>query len=181
MNMESPITYIILLAFALLIVFGVMTCNNSIADADLKKISSNAKEEYKSYNSESWSDRIVGGDPRKKAVYATYTLIAKENHTTVYDAVRNTRGKFAGQFKATFRSFSTFINLPSIRNVTRTDIMGKPAVVVHYTWENCNDDHCYTEHDEVTIPEINIPEPEYDDFYESEPNVSVETVEIEHE
>lgn len=49
------------------------------------------------------------------------------------------------------------ISLPNVRNVTRTDIDGKPAVIVHYTWQNCNKDgSCYTEHDEVTIPEINV-------------------------
>lgn len=93
----------------------------------------------------------------KKTVYATCLGIAKENGVSVYEAVKNTRSKFAGQFKNKFRSVNAMISLPNVRNVTRTDIDGKPAVIVYYTWQNCNKDcRGYTKHDEVTIPEINV-------------------------
>ena len=155
--MENSLgTYVILIFLGLFVAFCVGTCNNSLADSELAKVSSNAKTEYQEYNSESWFNGIVGGDARKKTVYATYLGIAKENKISVYEAVKNTRSKFAGQFKNKFRSLNAMISLPNVRNVTRTDINGKPAVIVHYTWENCNNDHCYTEHDEVTIPEINV-------------------------
>ena len=155
--MENSLgTYIILIFLGLFVAFCAGTCNNSLADSELAKVSSNAKTEYQEYNSESWFNGIVGGDARKKTVYATYLGIAKENKISVYEAVKNTRSKFAGQFKNKFRSLNAMISLPNVRNVTRTDINGKPAVIVHYTWENCNNDHCYTEHDEVTIPEINV-------------------------
>lgn len=149
-------TYIILIFLGLFVAFCAGTCNNSLADSELAKVSSNAKTEYQEYNSESWLNGIVGGDARKKTVYATYLGIAKENKISVYEAVKNTRSKFAGQFKNKFRSLNAMISLPNVRNVTRTEINGKPAVIVHYTWEDCNNDHCYTEHDEVTIPEINV-------------------------
>lgn len=155
--MENSLgTYIILIFLGLFIAFCAGTCNNSLADSELAKVSSNAKTEYQEYNSESWINGIVGGDARKKTVYATYLGIAKENKISVYEAVKNTRSKFAGQFKNKFRSLNAMISLPNVRNVTRTEINGKPAVIVHYTWEDCNNDHCYTEHDEVTIPEINV-------------------------
>ena len=155
--MENSLgTYIILIFLGLFVAFCVGTCNNSLADGELAKVSSNAKTEYQEYNSESWINGIVGGDARKKTVYATYLGIAKENKISVYEAVKNTRSKFAGQFKNKFRSLNAMISLPNVRNVTRTEINGKPAVIVHYTWEDCNNDHCYTEHDEVTIPEINV-------------------------
>lgn len=155
--MENSLgTYIILIFLGLFVAFCVGTCNNSLADGELAKVSSNAKTEYQEYNSESWFNGIVGGDARKKTVYATYLGIAKENKISVYEAVKNTRSKFAGQFKNKFRSLNAMISLPNVRNVTRTEINGKPAVIVHYTWEDCNNDHCYTEHDEVTIPEINV-------------------------
>jgi hypothetical protein len=155
--MENSLgTYIILIFLGLFIAFCVGTCNNSLADGELAKVSTTAKTEYQEYNSESWFNGIVGGDARKKTVYATYLGIAKENKISVYEAVKNTRSKFAGQFKNKFRSLNAMISLPNVRNVTRTEINGKPAVIVHYTWENCNNDHCYTEHDEVTIPEINV-------------------------
>lgn len=154
---NNLVTYIIFGLFALFACFCVGTCNNSLADKELAKLSSTAKSDYKEYNSESWGNAIVGGNVRKKTVYATYLGIAKENNISVYEAVKNTRRKFAGQFKNKFRSLNTLISLPSVRNVTRTDINGKPAVIVHYTWQNCgSDNHCYTEHDEVTIPEINV-------------------------
>ena len=155
--MENSLgTYIILIFLGLFVAFCAGTCNNSLADSELAKVSSNAKTEYQEYNSESWINGIVGGDARKKTVYATYLGIAKENKISVYEAVKNTRSKFAGQFKNKFRSLNAMISLPNVRNVTRTEINGKPAVIVHYTWEDCNNDHCYTEHDEVTIPEINV-------------------------
>jgi hypothetical protein len=155
--MENSLgTYIILIFLGLFIAFCVGTCNNSLADGELAKVSTTGKTEYQEYNSESWFNGIVGGDARKKTVYATYLGIAKENKISVYEAVKNTRSKFAGQFKNKFRSLNAMISLPNVRNVTRTEINGKPAVIVHYTWENCNNDHCYTEHDEVTIPEINV-------------------------
>ena len=51
-----------------------------------------------------------------------------------------------------------------MRNAYRTESFGTPAVIVHFTWEECSgsgdDRHCHTEHDEVTIPEVNIPEQE---------------------
>ena len=157
MMMESSLgTYIIFGILALFLCFCVGTCNNSLANSELAKVSSTAKTEYQEYNSESWLNGIVGGDARKKTVYATYLGIAKENNISVYEAVKNTRSKFAGQFKNKFRSLNALISLPNVRNVTRTDINGKPAVIVHYTWQNCDsDNYCYTEHDEVTIPEIN--------------------------
>jgi len=155
--MENSLgTYIILIFLGLFVAFCAGTCNNSLADSELAKVSSNAKTEYQEYNSESWINGIVGGDARKKTVYATYLGIAKENKISVYEAVKNTRSKFAGQFKNKFRSLNAMISLPNVRNITRTEINGKPAVIVHYTWEDCNNDHCYTEHDEVTIPEINV-------------------------
>ena len=37
---------------------------------------------------------------------------------------------------------------------------------MHFTWQKCSgsgdDYHCYTEHDEVTIPEVNLPDREVD-------------------
>lgn len=150
-------TYIIFGVLALFLCFCVGTCNNSLADKELAKVSSTAKSDYEEYNSETWVNSIVGGNATKKTVYATYLGIAKENNISVYEAVKNTRSKFAGQFKNKFRSLNTLISLPNVRNVTRTDINGKQAVIVHYTWQNCDsDNHCYTEHDEVTIPEINV-------------------------
>ena len=150
-------TYIIFSFILLIFCFCVGTCNNSLADKELAKVSSTAKSDYQEYNSETWLNSIVGGNARKKTVYATYLGIAKENGVSVYEAVKNTRSKFAGQFKNKFRSLNAMISLPNVRNVTRTDINGKHAVIVHYTWKNCNKDgSCYTEHDEVTIPEINV-------------------------
>ena len=140
-------TYIIFGFFILFLCFCVGTCNNLLADKELAKVSSTAKSDYQEYNSETWVNNIVGGNATKKTVYATYLGIAKENN----------RSKFAGQFKNKFRSLNALISLPNVRNVTRTDINGKPAVIVHYTWQNCDsDNHCHTEHDEVTIPEINV-------------------------
>ena len=150
-------TYIIFGFILLFLCFCVGTCNNSLADKELAKVSSTAKSDYQEYNSETWLNSIVGGNARKKTVYATYLGIAKENGVSIYEAVKNTRSKFAGQFKNKFRSLNAMVSLPNVRNVTRTDIDGKPAVIVHYTWQNCNKDgSCYTEHDEVTIPEINV-------------------------
>lgn len=150
-------TYIIFGFILLFFCFFVGTCNNSLADKELAKVSSTAKSDYQEYNSETWLNSIVGGNARKKAVYATYLGIAKENGVSVYESVKNIRSKFAGQFKNKFRSLNAMISLPNVRNVTRTDIDGKPVVIVHYTWQNCNKDgSCYTEHDEVTIPEINV-------------------------
>ena len=151
-------TYIIFGFILLFFYYCVETCNNSLANKELAKVSSTAKSDYQEYNSETWLNSIFGGDARKKTVYATYLGIAKENGVSVYEAVKNTRSKFAGQFKNKFRSLNAMISLPNVRNVTRTDINGKPAVIVHYTWKNCNKDsrRCYTEHDEVTIPEINV-------------------------
>lgn len=150
-------TYIIFGFILLFFCFFVGTCNNSLADKELAKVSSTAKSDYQEYNSETWLNSIVGGNARKKTVYATYLGIAKENGVSVYESVKNTRSKFAGQFKNKFRSLNAMISLPNVRNVTRTDIDGKPVVIVHYTWQNCNKDgSCYTEHDEVTIPEINV-------------------------
>ncbi len=152
----DPAIKIIGIVVAIIVCFGFVMCTNSMADAELKKVSPSAKSDYQSYNTESWSQSVLGGDARKKSVYSTYLGIAKDNNITVYEAVKFSRSKFAGQFKNKFRSFSTFLSLPDVRNVTRTEINGKPAVIVHYTWRQCDsDDHCYTEHDEVTIPEIN--------------------------
>lgn len=150
-------TYIIFGFILLFFCFFVGTCNNSLADKELAKVSSTAKSDYQEYNSETWLNSIVGGNARKKTVYATYLGIAKENGVSVYESVKNIRSKFAGQFKNKFRSLNAMVSLPNVRNVTRTDIDGKPVVIVHYTWQNCNKDgSCYTEHDEVTIPEINV-------------------------
>lgn len=159
----DPAFTIITIVFAVILCLGIATCNNSLADADLQKASPHAKTDYKEYNTESWSQSIVGGDSRKKSVYATYLALAKENNITVYEAVKLSRSKFAGQFKNKFRSFSTFMSLPNVRNVTRTSIGGKPAVIVHYTWRSCNGDHCHTNHDEVTIPEVNSPDNVWED------------------
>ena len=162
---------IIFYIFAALVIvvcaIGIARCENALADADLKKVSPTAKADYKQYNTESWfEEKISGGNRMKKAVYATYTAIAKENGITVYDAVKQSRSKFAGQVRNKFRSFSSFLSLPNVRNAFRTDNFGTPAVVVHFTWEECSgsgdDYHCHTEHDEVTIPEVNIPEQEVD-------------------
>lgn len=72
----------------------------------------------------------------------------------------------AGQFRNSFRSFSNFLSLPNVRNVHRTESFGTPAVIVHFTWQECSGSgdnyHCYTEHDEVTIPEVNLPEQGFD-------------------
>ena len=101
--MENSLgTYIIFGALALFLCFCIGTCNNSIADKELAKISSTAKSDYMEYNSETWVNGIVGGNATKKTVYATYLGIAKENNITVYEAVKNTRSKFAGQFKNKF-------------------------------------------------------------------------------
>lgn len=147
--------------------FGISQCENSLADADLKKVSPTAKADYKAYNTETWFEqKVKGGNRMKKAVYATYTAIAKENGITVYDAVVGSRSRFAGQFRNSFRSFSNFLSLPDVRNVHRTESFGNPAVIVHFTWQECSGSgdnyHCYTEHDEVTIPEVNLPEQEFD-------------------
>lgn len=164
---------LIFIIIAFILTFGISTCKNTLADNDLKKVSATAKNEYKEFNSESWMDGIVGGNSMKKQLYATYTTIAKENHISVYDAVRNSRSKFLGQFKNHFRSLGSFFNLPKVRNVYRSDFDGKMVVIVHYTWENCSgsgdDYHCYTEHDEVTIPEINQPKYEIEDENEYAP------------
>lgn len=145
--------------------FVITRCENALADADLKKVSPTAKSDYLEYNTETWFEqKVKGGNRMKKAVYATYTSIAKENGITVYDAVKGSRAKFAGQFRNSFRSFSNFLSLPNVQNVYRTESFGTPAVIVHFTWEECSgsgdDRHCHTEHDEVTIPEVNLPEQE---------------------
>jgi hypothetical protein len=163
-NVALDIILLILVAGAAIF---VSQCKNALADADLAKVSPTAKADYQAYNTETWTERkILGGNTMKKAVFATYTAIAKENGITVYDAVRDTRAKFAGQFRSKFRSISSFLSLPTIRNAHRTDNFGVPAVIVHFTWQKCSgsgdDYHCYTEHDEVTIPEVNLPDREVD-------------------
>ena len=145
--------------------FVITRCENALADADLQKVSPTAKSDYLEYNTETWFEqKVKGGNRMKKAVYATYTAIAKENGITVYDAVRESRGRFAGQFRNKFRTLSSFLSLPDVRNAYRTESFGTPAVIVHFTWEECSgsgdDLDCHTEHDEVTIPEVNIPEQE---------------------
>jgi len=166
-NDSNPVLYIFIMAVAALVLFGITRCENALADADLKKVSPTAKADYQAYNTETWFEqKVKGGNRMKKAVYATYTAIAKENGITVYDAVRESRARFAGQFRNSFRSFSNFLSLPEVRNAYRTESFGTPAVVVHFIWEECSgsgeDRHCYKEHDEVTIPEVNLPEKEVD-------------------
>lgn len=175
-NDTSPVLTIFVCLGVLFFCFLFVTCQNSLVDKDLNKISASAKSDYLEHNTESWGDKIVGGDHMKKAVYATYLGIAKENNTTVYDAVRQTRGKFAGQFKASFRSLGTLLSLPNVRNAYRSEDMGKPVVVIHYTWQSCSgsgeNHHCWTEHDEVIVPEIVRPETNHSETYmeyESEP------------
>lgn len=156
------------LIIAVLAVFFFLTrCENALADADLDKVSPTAKADYQEYNTESWFERkFAGGNRMKKALYATYSAIAKENGITVYEAVKDSRARFAGQFRNKFRSLSSFLSLPNVQNAYRTESFGTPAVIVHFTWESCsgsgNDRSCHTEHDEVTIPEINVKEPEAD-------------------
>ena len=167
---SNPGCWIACFIGALLLCFVFATCQNSLVDSDLNKVSPNAKTEYLEHNTESWGNKLVGGNSMKKAVYATYQGIAKENGITVYEAVKQTRGKFAGQFKTHFRSLGSFLALPNIRNAYRSDDMGKQVVIVHFTWQECSgsgdNHHCWTEHDEVVIPEINqrpYQEPEYDE------------------
>jgi hypothetical protein len=164
-NDSNPVLYIVIMAVVALVLLGITRCENALADADLQKVSPTAKSDYQAYNTETWFEqKVKGGNRMKKAVYATYTSIAKENGITVYDAVRESRGRFAGQFRNKFRTLSSFLSLPDVRNAYRTESFGTPAVIVHFTWEECSgsgdDRHCHTEHDEVTIPEVNIPERE---------------------
>lgn len=166
-NDSNPVLYIVIMAVVALVLLGITRCENALADADLQKVSPTAKSDYQAYNTETWFEqKVKGGNRMKKAVYATYTAIAKENGITVYDAVRESRGRFAGQFRNKFRTLSSFLSLPDVRNAYRTESFGTPAVIVHFTWEECSgsgdDRHCHTEHDEVTIPEVNIPEREVD-------------------
>ena len=162
---DSHVGLNLFLIIAVVAVFLFLTrCENALADADLKKVSPTAKADYQEYNTESWFERkIAGGNRMKKAVYATYSAIAKENGITVYEAVKDSRSRFAGQFKNKFRSLSSFLSLPNVQNAYRTESFGTPAVIVHFTWESCSgsgdDRSCHTEHDEVTIPEINVPAP----------------------
>ncbi len=165
-NNDSHLGLELFLIIAVIVGGIVITrCENALADADLQKVSPTAKSDYQSYNTETWFEqKVKGGNRMKKAVYATYTAIAKENGITVYDAVRESRGRFAGQFRNKFRTLSSFLSLPDVRNAYRTESFGTPAVIVHFTWEECSGSgesrHCHTEHDEVTIPEVNIPEQE---------------------
>ena len=175
MNYSNDSSSGVTLVVSIIVLFGCFlfaTCSNSCVDEDLKKVSPNAKADYLSHNTESWSDKLVGGNRMKKAVYATYQGIAKENGISVYDAIKNARGKFAGQFKNKFRSFGAFSSLPDVRNAYRIEDNGKICVVVHFTWTNCDsDNHCWTEHDEVIIPEIVQPkkyEYEPEDEYENQ-------------
>lgn len=158
---------IMTLIVVLILCFLFATCQNSLADKELNKVSKTAKAEYLEHNTESWGNKIVGGNSMKKAVYATYQSIAKENNISVYEAVKQTRGKFAGQFKTHFRSLSSFLSLPNIRNAYRSDDMGKQVVIVHFTWTECSGSgdshHCWTEHDEVVIPEI-VQRRTYDEY-----------------
>lgn len=166
-NDSNPVLYIFIAAFVVVIALGITRCENALVDSDLNKISPTAKADYKQYNTESWWDeKVTGGNRMKKAVYATYTAIAKENGITVYEAVKQSRSRFAGQFRNKFRSFGSFLSLPNVRNAFHTESFGTPAVIIHFTWEECSgsgdDYHCHTEHDEVTIPEVNLPEQEID-------------------
>lgn len=188
-NDSSPVLSIVFILGALFFCFMFAKCQNSLADKELNKVSNTAKAEYLEHNTESWSNKFVGGNSMKKAVYATYQGIAKENNISVYEAVKQTRGKFAGQFKTHFRSLSSFLSLPNIRNAYRSDEMGKQVVIVHFTWQECSgsgdDHHCWTEHDEVIIPEIVQPrqqyqEERYESNYEDEPE-ETGTVGIDYE
>lgn len=168
------IGWFIIFFMVFLCVIGITRCQNNVLDNDMKKLGSNVQSEYQEYNTETWAQKtIYGGDSRKKAIYVTYQAIARENGISVYEAVKKTRSKFMGQFKSKFRSFTTFATLPNIRNCHKTDIDGKAAVIVHFTWEECstsdNNTHCWTEHDEVTILETIQPETEF----EEEPDGSV--------
>lgn len=185
-NDSNPFLTIIVCIIILFGCFLFATCQNSLVDSDLKKVDSNAKNEYLQHNTESWTDKIVGGNSMKKAVYATYTAIAKENNITVLDAIRQSRGKFAGQLKNKFKSFGSFLSLPNVRNAYHSEDMGKTVVIVHFTWTECSGgehNNCWTEHDEVTIPEIN--QPKYDNFnelYEEPEEIPIESgVGIEYE
>lgn len=172
----SLITWIFLIIGVLFVCFMIATCENSLVDADLKKISPEAKNEYLAYNTENWGDKIVGGNSMKKAVYATYTAIAKENNISVLNAIKLSRSKFAGQFKNKFKSFGSFFSLPNVRNAYHSDDMGKQVVIVHFTWTSCSgsgeNHHCWTEHDEVVIPEIVQPKYEYE--YQEQENIQEE-------
>jgi hypothetical protein len=164
---------IIFCIVAVVVCFLFAMCQNSLVDKDLNKVSATAKSEYLEHNTESCGNKLVGGNSMKKAVYATYQGIAKENNISVYEAVKQTRGKFAGQFKTHFRSLGSFLALPNIRNAYRSDDMGKQVVIVHFTWQECSgsgdNHHCWTEHDEVVIPELVQPKMDYDeDRYENQ-------------
>lgn len=177
-NDDSNLATIIIFAIvAVFLCFMFATCQNSLADKELDKVSKTAKSSYLEHNTESWSEKLVGGNSMKKAVYATYQGIAKENNISVYEAVKQTRGKFAGQFKTHFRSLSSFLSLPTIRNAYRSDDMGKQVVIVHFTWQNCSgsgdDYHCWTEHDEVVIPEI-VQRRVYDEYDAPSGNVNID-------
>lgn len=54
--------------------------------------------------------------------------------------------------------------------------MGKQVVIVHFTWTSCSgsgeNHHCWTEHDEVVIPEIVQPKYEYE--YQEQENIQEE-------
>ena len=178
-NDSDPVFTIIIMALILAGCFVFATCTNSCVDSDLNKISPEAKAEYLTHNTESWTDKLVGGNSMKKAVYATYTAIAKENNISVYDAIKESRGKFAGQFKNKFKTMGSFLALPNIRNAYKTEDDGIVCVVVHFTWQSCSgsgeNHHCWTEHDEVIIPEIMQPkkyeyqEPEEESYEYEEP------------
>ena len=170
-NDSSPMLSIFIFLGVCFLCFLFVQCQNSLVDKDLAKVSPSAKSDYLAHNTESWGDKFVGGDHMKKAVFATYQGIAKENNISVYQAVKQTRGKFAGQFKAQFRSMGAFLSLPNVRNAYHSEQDGKLVVIVHYTWQSCSgsgdNHHCWTEHDEVIIPELIQPEPE-NDKWESE-------------
>lgn len=162
---------IIIGIFAAILMFGVNTCNNSMVDAEMNKVDSSAYSLYKQNNTESWSQNIVGGDAMKKTVFLTYYQIAKENDCSVYEAVRGTRSRFAGQFKQKFKSLSNFINLPTVTNAFMSKTLdGKDAIVVSYTYRDCDNEHCWNNTDQVIIPEIEREEIEIE--FENEPVVN---------
>lgn len=150
----------IIILFIALAVFvtAFEKCTNSVLDKEMNNISETAKQEYQNFNTEDWSDKVLGGNTMKKSVYVTYSSIAKENNISVFEAVQKSRGEFAGQLKAKFKTFSSFLALPTVRNATKSTYNNRNVVIVHYTYRKCetdedNKEYCYTEHDEVTIPE----------------------------
>lgn len=186
---SNPVLTLIMYGVILFGCFMFVMCSNSCIDEDMKKISLTTKEEYLAHNTESWGNKLVGGDRMKKSIYATYTAIAKENNTSVYEAIKDARGRFAGQFKNKFRTFGSFTSLPNIRNAYRMEDNGEICVIVHFTWQECSgsgeNHHCWTEHDEVIIPEIIQPKKyeyqEPEEVYEYEEPPMQKGVGIEYE